>query len=127
MLKLYGDYEQTCERSGVIDFAELLLRAYELWRDQPELLQHYRARFRHVLVDEFQDTNAIQYAWIRLLVGSSGAPFVVGDDDQSIYRWRGARVENLQQFRDGFPAGAAAAGWSRTTAPPPRSSTPPMR
>jgi DNA helicase-2/ATP-dependent DNA helicase PcrA len=103
MLKLYGDYEQACERSGVIDFAELLLRAYELWRDQPELLRHYRGRFRHVLVDEFQDTNAIQYAWIRLLVGSSGAPFVVGDDDQSIYRWRGARVENLQRFRTDFP------------------------
>ncbi len=89
MLKLYTDYEQACERSGVIDFAELL--------------RHYRARFRHVLVDEFQDTNAIQYAWIRLLVGSSGAPFVVGDDDQSIYRWRGARVENLQRFREDFP------------------------
>ena len=103
MIKLYGDYEQACERSGVIDFAELLLRAYELWRDQPELLRQYRARFRHVLVDEFQDTNAIQYAWIRLLVGSSGAAFVVGDDDQSIYRWRGARIENLQRFREDFP------------------------
>ncbi|HEX4024720.1 MAG TPA: DNA helicase II [Steroidobacteraceae bacterium] len=103
MIKLYGDYEQACARSGVIDFAELLLRAYELWRDQPELLRHYRARFRHVLVDEFQDTNAIQYAWIRLLVGSSGAPFAVGDDDQSIYRWRGARIENLHRFREDFP------------------------
>ena len=88
---------------GVIDFAELLLRAFELWRDQPELLRHYRTRFRHVLVDEFQDTNSIQYAWIRLLVGSEGAPFVVGDDDQSIYRWRGARVENLHKFREDFP------------------------
>jgi DNA helicase-2/ATP-dependent DNA helicase PcrA len=104
MIKLYAQYEETCARSGVIDFAELLLRAYELWRDQPELLRHYRHRFRHVLVDEFQDTNAIQYAWIRLLVGSEGAPFVVGDDDQSIYRWRGARVENLHKFRDDFPA-----------------------
>jgi DNA helicase II / ATP-dependent DNA helicase PcrA len=103
MIKLYAQYEQTCERSGVIDFAELLLRAYELWRDSPALLNHYRARFRHVLVDEFQDTNAIQYAWIRLLVGSQGAPFVVGDDDQSIYRWRGARVENLHKFREDFP------------------------
>jgi DNA helicase-2/ATP-dependent DNA helicase PcrA len=103
MIKLYAQYEENCQRSGVIDFAELLLRAYELWRDQPELLRHYRARFRHVLVDEFQDTNAIQYAWIRLLVGSEGAPFVVGDDDQSIYRWRGARVENLHKFRDDFP------------------------
>jgi len=103
MLKLYADYEQACERAGVIDFAELLLRAYELWRDQPQLLQQYRARFRHVLVDEFQDTNAIQYAWIRLLVGASGAAFVVGDDDQSIYRWRGARIENLHRFRENFP------------------------
>src|SRR5580693_9389518 len=103
LLKLYAQYEETCTRTGVIDFAELLLRAYELWRDQPELLRHYRTRFRHVLVDEFQDTNAIQYAWIRLLVGSEGAPFVVGDDDQSIYRWRGARVENLHKFREDFP------------------------
>jgi DNA helicase-2/ATP-dependent DNA helicase PcrA len=103
MIKLYGDYEQTCARSGVIDFAELLLRAFELWRDNSELLQHYRRRFRHVLVDEFQDTNSIQYAWIRLLVGSEGAAFVVGDDDQSIYRWRGARVENLHKFRQDFP------------------------
>jgi DNA helicase-2/ATP-dependent DNA helicase PcrA len=103
MRKLYEQYEDNCQRSGVIDFAELLLRAFELWRDNPALLEHYRARFRHVLVDEFQDTNSIQYGWIRLLVGSTGAPFVVGDDDQSIYRWRGARVENLHKFRDDFP------------------------
>ncbi len=104
LIKLYQDYEDTCQRAGVVDFAELLLRAFELWRDRPDILQHYRTRFRHVLVDEFQDTNAIQYAWIRLLVGSEGSPFVVGDDDQSIYRWRGARVENLQTFRKDFPA-----------------------
>jgi DNA helicase-2/ATP-dependent DNA helicase PcrA len=103
MIKLYALYEETCTRSGVIDFAELLLRAFELWRDNAQLLQHYRRRFRHVLVDEFQDTNSIQYAWIRLLVGSEGAAFVVGDDDQSIYRWRGARVENLHKFRSDFP------------------------
>ncbi|HLK71573.1 MAG TPA: DNA helicase II [Steroidobacteraceae bacterium] len=103
MQRLYEQYEEACARTGVIDFAELLLRAFELWRDSPTLLQHYRARFRHVLVDEFQDTNSIQYAWIRLLVGSSGAPFVVGDDDQSIYRWRGARIEHLHQFRSDFP------------------------
>src|ERR1700693_275226 len=102
MLKLYAQYEENCTRSGVIDFAELLLRAFELWRDKAELLRHYRGRFRHVLVDECQDTNAIQYAWIRLLVGSEGAPFVVGDDDQSIYRFRGARVENLHKFREDF-------------------------
>src|SRR5579864_6907609 len=80
MIKFYAEYEQACARSGVIDFAELLLRAYELWRDNPSLLEHYRHRFGHVLVDEFQDTNAIQYAWIRLLAGSTGALFVVGDD-----------------------------------------------
>ena len=97
------EYHQACVRAGAVDFAELLLRAFALWQDNPELLRHYRARFRHVLVDEFQDTNAIQYAWVRLLVGAGGCPFVVGDDDQSIYRWRGARVENLQKFRHDFP------------------------
>jgi DNA helicase-2/ATP-dependent DNA helicase PcrA len=102
-IRLYQQYEEACARAGVIDFAELLLRAHELWHNHAELLRHYRARFRHVLVDEFQDTNAIQYAWIRLLVGHEGAAFVVGDDDQSIYRWRGARVENLQKFREDFP------------------------
>jgi len=103
LIRLYTEYEQLCARSGAVDFAELLLRAFELWRDGPALLQHYRARFSHVLVDEFQDTNSIQYAWVRLLVGATGYPFVVGDDDQSIYRWRGARVENLQKFRKDFP------------------------
>lgn len=102
-IKLYQDYEEACQRAGVVDFAELLLRAFELWRDQPELLAHYRRRFQHVLIDEFQDTNTIQYSWMKLLVGSEGAPFAVGDDDQSIYRWRGARVENLQTFRRDFP------------------------
>jgi DNA helicase II / ATP-dependent DNA helicase PcrA len=103
LIKLYTEYEATCARAGVVDFAELLLRAFELWRDNAELLAHYRRRFRHVLIDEFQDTNAIQYGWMKLLVGSEGYPFAVGDDDQSIYRWRGARVENLHQFRRDFP------------------------
>jgi len=103
LIRLYQDYEEACQRAGVVDFAELLLRAFELWRDNPELLAHYRRRFRHVLIDEFQDTNSIQYAWMKLMVGSDGAPFAVGDDDQSIYRWRGARVENLQTFRRDFP------------------------
>jgi DNA helicase-2/ATP-dependent DNA helicase PcrA len=103
LVKIYQAYEEACQRAGVVDFAELLLRAYELWRDDPNLLQHYRTRFRHVLVDEFQDTNAIQYKWLMLLAGPQGQPFVVGDDDQSIYRWRGARVENLQQFRRDYP------------------------
>jgi DNA helicase II / ATP-dependent DNA helicase PcrA len=116
-IKLYAAYEQACARAGVVDFAELLLRAFELWRDNASLLAHYRRRFQHVLVDEFQDTNAIQYAWMKLLAppqasapaqpaaadARPGYPFVVGDDDQSIYRWRGARVENLQQFRRDYP------------------------
>jgi DNA helicase-2/ATP-dependent DNA helicase PcrA len=103
LIKIYQSYEDACQRAGVVDFAELLLRAYELWRDNPALLQHYRTRFQHVLVDEFQDTNAIQYKWLMLLAKPDGMPFVVGDDDQSIYRWRGARVENLNQFRRDFP------------------------
>ena len=103
LIRLYAEYEAACARAGVVDFAELLLKAFELWRDNPELLAHYRRRFRHVLVDEFQDTNAIQYAWLKLLVGSESYPFVVADDDQSIYRWRGARVANLKEFLEDFP------------------------
>ena len=103
LIRLYGEYEAACARNGVVDFAELLLRAFELWRDQPELLAHYRRRFRHVLIDEFQDTNAIQYGWMKMLAGPEGYPFAVFDDDQSIYRWRGARVENVQQFQRDFP------------------------
>ena len=104
LVKIYQAYEEACQRANVVDFAELLLRAYEIWRDHPPLLAHYQQRFRHILVDEFQDTNTIQYKWLTLLAGSAGLPFVVGDDDQSIYRWRGARVENLLQFRRDFPA-----------------------
>jgi DNA helicase-2/ATP-dependent DNA helicase PcrA len=103
MIALYRSYEEVCERGGLVDFAELLLRAHELWRDNAELLAHYRRRFQHLLVDEFQDTNAIQYAWLRLLAGTEGVPFVVGDDDQSIYRWRGARVEHIHRFQKDFP------------------------
>ncbi len=103
MIHIYQSYEQTCARSGLVDFAELLLRAHELFRDQASVLEIYRQRFRHVLVDEFQDTNALQYAWLRLLVGDSGALFAVGDDDQSVYGWRGARIENMQQFQKDLP------------------------
>jgi len=103
MISLYQSYEEVCQRGGLVDFAELLLRAHELLRDNKELLEHYRRRFQHLLVDEFQDTNAIQYAWLRLLAGDRGVPFVVGDDDQSIYRWRGARVEHIHQFQKDFP------------------------
>jgi len=102
MVHIYRTYEETCKRSGVVDFAELLLRAHELLRDTPEILTHYQNRFRHILVDEFQDTNAIQYAWVRLLAGTTNNIFIVGDDDQSIYGWRGARIENIQRLSKDF-------------------------
>jgi len=102
MIDFYARYEKHCADASVVDFGELLLRSVELLRDNLELLRQYRERFKHVLVDEFQDTNAIQYRWLRQIVGPSGVPFVVGDDDQSIYRWRGARVENLQRFQQDF-------------------------
>ncbi len=98
MIDIYTAYEALCERNGVVDFAELLLRAHELLRDNDEIREHYQRRFKNILVDEFQDTNAIQYAWLRLFAGDSGWLFCVGDDDQSIYGWRGARIENLHQF-----------------------------
>jgi DNA helicase II / ATP-dependent DNA helicase PcrA len=100
---IYAAYEAACQRSGLVDFAELLLRSHEVLRDHPGLLAHYRQRFGQILVDEFQDTNAIQYAFIRLLAGDSGKVLVVGDDDQAIYGWRGARVEHVQDFLRDFP------------------------
>ena len=103
MVEVYMAYEAACQRSGLVDFAEILLRAHEMWLNNPELLTHYRNRFSHILVDEFQDTNTIQYAWIRLLAGDSGSLFVVGDDDQSVYGWRGAQVENIRSFTRDFP------------------------
>ncbi len=101
-IAIYQAYEDLCQRSGLVDFAELLLRAHELWLKRPQLLAHYQARFQHILVDEFQDTNAIQYAWLRMLAGDAGRITIVGDDDQSIYGWRGAQVENLQRFQKDF-------------------------
>jgi len=103
MVQFYRNYQEICDRSGLVDFAELLLRAHELWLKNPEVLAHYQRRFKHILVDEFQDTNAIQYAWLRVLAGNTGTPFAVGDDDQSIYGWRGAKVENLQKLQKDFP------------------------
>ena len=103
MRGIYEAYEAACARTGVIDFAELLLRALDLWRDKPGLLEHYQRRFRHILVDEFQDTNAVQYAWLRFLAKGGDSLMVVGDDDQSIYGWRGAKIENIQQFSSDFP------------------------
>ena len=103
MLALYRAYEESCDRSGLVDFAELLLRAHELLRDNPDLLEFYQQRFKQVHVDEFQDTNTIQYAWLRLLTEGKDNLFVVGDDDQSIYGWRGARIENIFSFQRHYP------------------------
>jgi DNA helicase-2/ATP-dependent DNA helicase PcrA len=103
MLSIYREYEEVCNRLGVIDFAELLLRALELWKNNPAVLDHYQQRFQHILVDEFQDTNAVQYAWLRLLAGKVSGVTAVGDDDQSIYGWRGAKVENILSYERHFP------------------------
>ncbi|MCC5881499.1 MAG: DNA helicase II [Halomonas sp.] len=102
MVELYERYQLTCDRGGLVDFGELLLRSLELLRDNPALLAHYQERFAHVLVDEFQDTNTLQYAWLKLLTGSKTPMTVVGDDDQSIYGWRGARIENIRRFEREF-------------------------
>ena len=102
-IAVYVAYEELCQRSGLVDFPEILLRAHELWLKNPDVLRHYQQRFQHVLVDEFQDTNSIQYAWLRLIAGAHGRIFAVGDDDQSIYGWRGARIENIQRFAEDFP------------------------
>ncbi len=102
-LSIYRAYEEACKRGGMVDFAELLLRAHELWLQKPEVLKHYQQRFSALLVDEFQDTNTIQYAWLRVLAGDKDNLMVVGDDDQSIYGWRGAKIENIQQFSKDFP------------------------
>ena len=102
MLKIYQQYEKNCHESSIVDFAELLLRSYELLNKNPELLQHYNNRFKHVLVDEFQDTNTIQYLWLKLLALSADSVTIVGDDDQSIYGWRGAKIENIDGFMQEF-------------------------
>ena len=100
--RIYENYEELCNRGGLVDFAELLLRSHELMLDRAELLAHYRDRLGHLLVDEFQDTNTIQYAWLRLLAGARGRVMAVGDDDQSIYGWRGARIENIRRYTKDF-------------------------
>ncbi|WP_428397189.1 DNA helicase II [Marinobacter salarius] len=103
MLTVYRQYEKLCNLSGLVDFGELLLRSHELWLYRPELLSHYQSRFQQILVDEFQDTNTIQYAWLQILAGNRVPLTVVGDDDQSIYGWRGAKIENIQQYQRDFP------------------------
>ena len=106
-VELYAEYEAQCQREGVADFAELLLRCYELLSRNEPLRRHYQARFRHILVDEFQDTNVLQYRWLRLLAGIDAPEpgaclFAVGDDDQSIYAFRGAEVGNMREFEREF-------------------------
>ena len=102
LIKIYTAYEDACQRGGLVDFGELLLRSHEIWLNKPELLAHYQQRFRFLLVDEFQDTNTIQYAWLRVLAGDKAFVTAVGDDDQSIYGWRGAQIENIQRFTEHF-------------------------
>lgn len=102
LLDVYHIYEATCQKNGLVDFGEILLRCHELWLNNPDLLAHYQQRFSHILVDEFQDTNNIQYAWIRLLAGRTVSVMAVGDDDQSIYGWRGANIGNIQSFQTDF-------------------------
>jgi DNA helicase-2/ATP-dependent DNA helicase PcrA len=103
MIKIYQTYQEACQRGGLVDFADLLLKVHKLWMEHPEVLQHYQQRFRSILVDEFQDTNPIQYAWVRLLAGTENNVMIVGDDDQSIYGWRGAKMENIHRFSKDFP------------------------
>ena len=102
-LSIYKAYEDACNNGGMIDFGEILLRAHELWLNNPQVLSHYQNRFKFILVDEFQDTNSIQYAWVQVLAGANNRMMVVGDDDQSIYGWRGAKIENIQKFNVDFP------------------------
>ncbi|HEX3141977.1 MAG TPA: UvrD-helicase domain-containing protein [Rhizobacter sp.] len=102
MVQVYQAYEEQCQREGVVDFAELMLRTYELMRDNLALREHYQRRFRHILVDEFQDTNKLQYAWLKMFAGAHAAVFAVGDDDQSIYAFRGAQVGNMTAFEREF-------------------------
>ncbi|MCE4060291.1 UvrD-helicase domain-containing protein [Pandoraea sputorum] len=101
-VELYASYQEQCQREGVVDFAELLLRCFELLKHNEPLRVHYQSRFRHILVDEFQDTNKLQYAWLKMLAGTQAAVFAVGDDDQSIYAFRGANVGNMADFEREF-------------------------
>lgn len=102
MREVYEEYDKQCQREGVADFAELLLRCYEVLQREPAIREHYQSRFQYILVDEFQDTNRLQYLWLKLLAGTHNAVFAVGDDDQSIYAFRGARVGNMRDFEQDF-------------------------
>ena len=128
MVELYAMYDATCQREGVVDFAELLLRSFELLSRHDALREHYRRRFSHLLVDEFQDTNELQYRWLKLLAGPDTAMFAVGDDDQSIYAFRGAKVANMQAIERDFGRPgmrSTSSSSSRTTVRWATSSTPP--
>jgi DNA helicase-2/ATP-dependent DNA helicase PcrA len=102
-VKIYMGYQDACKLAGVIDFTDLLMKTCRVLQNNAELRTHYQTRFRSLLVDEFQDTNTLQYAWLKLFAGDQSAVMIVGDDDQSIYGWRGARIENLQRFAKDFP------------------------
>src|SRR3990167_8372229 len=102
-ITIYQTYQEACQRAGMIDFADLLLKTYKLLQTNMALRLHYQEKFRCLLVDEFQDTNMIQYAWLKLFSGEKSIVMMVGDDDQSIYGWRGARIENIQRFSKDFP------------------------
>ena len=102
LIRIYTAYQAACEQTGLVDFAELLLRSLELLQQNPEISTHYKAKFRHILVDEFQDTNSIQYQWLKVFAGEENPIFAVGDDDQSIYGWRGARIENIHSFESDY-------------------------
>ena len=104
LIRIYTAYQEACEQTGLVDFAELLLRSLELIQQNPGILTHYQTKFRHILVDEFQDTNSIQYLWLKTFAGELNPIFAVGDDDQSIYGWRGARIENIHNFQKDFNA-----------------------
>jgi superfamily I DNA/RNA helicase len=114
-VEIYQLYEDQCQREGVVDFGELMLRSYELLRDNDALREHYQQRFTHILIDEFQDTNRLQYAWIKLLSGPSSSVLAVGDDDQSIYAFRGARVGNMADLYASTKCGIKSS-LSKTTA-----------
>ena len=101
-VEVYAEYDAQCQKEGVVDFSELLLRCYELLSRNQSLREHYQERFKHILVDEFQDTNPLQYQWLKLLAGGHNSLFAVGDDDQSIYAFRGADVGNMQELLRDF-------------------------
>ncbi|PLK58641.1 DNA helicase II [Candidatus Palibaumannia cicadellinicola] len=102
--RIYELYQDACDRTGLVDFAELIPRTYEMLTNNHKIMHYYQKRFNHILIDEFQDTNLIQYYWIRILAGHQGHVTIVGDDDQSIYGWRGAQVDNMQRFLNDFPS-----------------------